>query len=103
MPARLHMMVPHGFDRSAEIPPVLVLHRGDLSETEIGTMEGVGPTRPIRTIIDVISEGTLSPDLIEQAIDQAVKRGLFTPEQFRSANMTRRTSRLVREFAPVAR
>ena len=30
MPARLHMTVPHRFDRSAEIPSVLFLHRAHL-------------------------------------------------------------------------
>jgi predicted transcriptional regulator of viral defense system len=103
MPARLHLTVPHGFDRSAEIPPVLVLHRGALSDEEVGTMEGIRLTRPVRTIIDVISEGTLSPNLIEQAIGQAMERGLFTRDQLHSATMSRRISRLVREFAPVAR
>lgn len=66
-------------------------------------MEGIRLTRPARTIIDVISEGTLSPDLIEQAIAQAVERGLFTPAQLYSAKMGRRVSRLVRGFAPAAR
>lgn len=103
MPASLHMTVPHGFDRSAEIPPVLVLHRDNLPDEEVGMMEGIQLTRPVRTIIDVISERTLSPDLIEQAIDQAMARGLFTKEQLHSATMSRRISRLVREFAPITR
>jgi predicted transcriptional regulator of viral defense system len=102
MPARLHMRVPRGFDRSGEIPPVLVLHRGDLSLEDIGTIEGIRLTRPVRTIIDVISEATLSPDLIRQSIDQAIERGLFTFDQLYSAKMSRRVSRLMREFAPVA-
>jgi predicted transcriptional regulator of viral defense system len=101
MPARLHMTVPHGFDRSAEIPSVLVLHRDALSAEEIGTMEGIRLTRPLRTIVDLISERILSPDLIEQAITQAVDRGFFTLDQLRSTQLTRRVSRLVRQFAPM--
>lgn len=103
MPASLHMTVPHGFDRSAEIPPVLVLHRNDLSEDEIGAIEGIRLTRPLRTIVDLISEGTLSPDLIEQAIKQAVDRGLFTSAQLRSTEAPRRVSRLIRQFVPVGK
>ena len=103
MPGRLHMTVPHGFDRSAEIPSPLVLHRADLLEDEIGSIEGIRVTRPLRTIIDVISEGTLSPDLIEQAIAQSLSRGLFTPEAFQSARMSRRVSRLVRQFVPAGK
>jgi len=103
MPGRLHMTVPHGFDRSAEIPSPLVLHRADLLEDEIGSIEGIRVTRPLRTIIDVISEGTLSPDSIEQAIAQSLSRGLFTPEAFQSARMSRRVSRLVRQFVPAGK
>jgi predicted transcriptional regulator of viral defense system len=102
MPARIHMTVPHGFDRSADIPPVLVLHRDALSNEEIGTIEGIRLTGPLRTIVDVISEAVLSADLIEQAITQAVHRGLFTADQLRSVKVSRRVSRLVREFAPAA-
>lgn len=103
MPGRLHMTVPHGFDRSAEIPSPLVLHRADLLEDEIGSIEGIRVTRPLRTIIDVISEGTLSPDLIEQAIAQSLSRGLFTLEAFQSAPLSRRVSRLVRQFVPASK
>jgi predicted transcriptional regulator of viral defense system len=98
MPASLHMTVPHGFDRSAEIPPVLILHRANLPDNEVGTIEGIRVTRPLRTIIDVISEETLSSDLIEQAIKQAVNRGLFTPDELRSTEAPRRVSRLIRHF-----
>jgi len=103
MPASLHITVPHGFDRSTEISPVIVLHRNDLSEDEIGAIDGIRLTRPLRTIVDLISEGTLSPDLIEQAIKQAVERGLFTPDQLRSTEAPRRVSRLVRQFVPAAK
>jgi hypothetical protein len=34
MPGKLHMTVPHGFDRSAAIPPVLVLHRNNVPQVE---------------------------------------------------------------------
>jgi hypothetical protein len=40
--------------------------------------------RVLRPIVDVISEETLSPDLIELAINQAEQRGLFTAKQLRS-------------------
>jgi hypothetical protein len=77
------------------------LHRDALSAEEIGTMEGIRLTRPLRTIVDLISERILSPDLIEQAITQAVDRGFFTLDQLRSTQLTRRVSRLVRQFAPM--
>lgn len=51
----VHLTLPDGFDRSAEIPPVLGLHRGILIDEEIGAMEGIRLTRQVRTIIDLIS------------------------------------------------
>ncbi len=100
LPARLHMTVPPGFDRMAEIPPVLILHRARLTEEEIGTIEGVRLTRPLRTILDVVSEGTLSPDLIDQAIREAVKRGLISIEDLRRAKTSRRVARRLKRMIP---
>ena len=100
MPARLHMTVPPGFDRMGEIPPVLVLHRARLSEGEIGTIEGVRLTRPLRTILDVVTDRTLSPDLIDQTVREAVKRGLISIEDLRCAKTSRRVARQLRLLIP---
>ena len=76
MPAKLHMTVPNGFRRSAEIPPILVLHYDDLSGDEIEERDGYRITRPIRTIVDV--RGKISDDLLTQAFREAKTRGLIT-------------------------
>jgi len=76
MPASLHMTVPLSFRRSARIPAVLVIHRTTLASADIQVMEGYGVTRPLRTIIDVAAAATISSDLLEQAIRQALQRGL---------------------------
>jgi predicted transcriptional regulator of viral defense system len=75
-PARIHMTVPAGFRRRAEIPGALVLHRGALPESERREMWSVPVTTPLRTLIDVIGDGALSEDLIRQAVRQALDRGL---------------------------
>jgi predicted transcriptional regulator of viral defense system len=98
MPARLHMTVPHGFDRSADIPSVLVLHRAKLSESEIGTIDGIRVTRPVRTILDVVAEGKLAPELIRQAIREGEDRGLFTIDELRAAPVSRRPSAALRRI-----
>jgi predicted transcriptional regulator of viral defense system len=100
MPAKLHITVPHGFDRSAAIPSVLVLHRNNVPQVEIGTKEGIRLTRPLRTVVDVIAEGTLSADLIDQAVKQAVSRGLFAANDLKSTQVSRRVLRRVRQFVP---
>jgi predicted transcriptional regulator of viral defense system len=76
MPAKLHMTVPNGFRRSAEIPPILVLHYDDLSGDEIEERNGYRVTRPIRAIVDV--RGKISDELFTQAFREAKTRGLIT-------------------------
>ena len=98
MPARLHMTVPHGFDRSAEVPPVLVLHRANLPESDIGVIDGIRVARPVRTILDAIADGKLAPEFIRQAIREGVDRGLFTNDELRAARAGRRLSMALRRI-----
>jgi predicted transcriptional regulator of viral defense system len=83
MPASLHMTVPPSFRKSAKIPAVLVIHRATLASGDIQAMEGYSVTRPLRTIIDVATAATISPDLIEQALWQALQRGLVQRDELR--------------------
>jgi predicted transcriptional regulator of viral defense system len=76
MPASLHMTVPPSFRKSAKIPKVLVIHRAILMATDIQEIDGYSVTRPLRTIIDVASLETVSAELLEQAVRQALQRGL---------------------------
>jgi len=77
-PAKIHMTVPGGFRRSAALPRILVLHLGHLRRADIGNMHGVDVTTPIRTLVDVVGAGTLSRDILEQAADEFLQRGLVT-------------------------
>ena len=56
-PAKLHMTVPTSFRRNSEIPGILVLHYADLVESDVQTAQGFRLTRPLRTILDLISAG----------------------------------------------
>jgi predicted transcriptional regulator of viral defense system len=84
MPASLHITVPLSFRRSAGIPAILVIHRATLEPADIEMMEGYSVTRPLRTIIDVAAV-TISADLLEQAIRQALQRGLVQRDDLTSA------------------
>ena len=85
MPAHLHMTVPLAFRRSAKIPSVLVIHRAILTATDIQEMDGYRVTRPLRTIIDVASLETVSAELLEQAVRQALQRGLVKRDDLAKA------------------
>jgi predicted transcriptional regulator of viral defense system len=81
MPSKLHMTVPKHFRRNSRIPEILVLHRADHSDGDIQEMHGVRATSPLRTILDLLQTGHLDRNLIRQAIDEAMRRGLISKKQ----------------------
>lgn len=54
------------------------------TRTEVRSLHGIPVTTPERTIVDALAAGT-QPEQIEQAIRQAIERGLTTPRRLRRA------------------
>src|ERR1700694_2561703 len=81
MPSKLHMTVPKRFRRNSRIPEILVLHRADLAEGDVQEMYGMRVTRPLRTILDLLQAGQVDRNLVRQAIDEAMRRGLVSRKQ----------------------
>jgi predicted transcriptional regulator of viral defense system len=90
MPSRLDLTVPRGFQRMAAIPGVLRLHRARLTERGIEAIDGIRVTTPLQTLIDVIVDDAIAPDLQIQAVDQALRRGLIMRRQFDAAHVSTR-------------
>ncbi len=102
MPAKLHMTVPPGFRRMSAIPDVLRLHRERLSGRDVQTIDGVRVTAPMRTLLDVIAEGAIAQELLVQAVDEALRRGVITRRQLEEARVsTRARQRLNRVLKQV--
>ncbi len=81
LPRRLHIMVPPGFEPGARrFDPSVELLRGDVADDEKCWLGPVPYTSALRTLRDCIDIG-VSPDLIEQAIEEGLDRGLFTEDQ----------------------
>lgn len=85
-PNRLHMTVPKGFRRNSSIPKILNIHVDDILPSDIRQMHGVAVTGPMRTILDVVRDETLSDDLLRQAVSEALSRGLITRHQVREVS-----------------
>jgi predicted transcriptional regulator of viral defense system len=103
MPAKLHMTVPPGFRRMAAIPEVLQLHHSRLADRDVQTIDGVRVTTPLRTLLDVIAEGTIAEELLVQAVDEAFRRGAITRSQMESARVsTRARQRIDRVLKQIA-
>lgn len=96
-PAKLHMTVPTDFRRNTKIPGILVLHYADLPESDVRTAPGFRLTRPLRTILDLISTEEVERTFIHQALRQALDRGLITRRQIRSTPMSGPARKIVEE------
>jgi predicted transcriptional regulator of viral defense system len=77
MPAKLHITVPESFRRNSEIPRVLILHYADLPQSDIGAVNGVRVTKPMRTILDLLEGGEMPPVTLRQVLREALRRGLI--------------------------
>lgn len=77
MPSKLHMTIPVQFRKNKKIPGILILHKGNLKESDIVLMQGFQVTTPLRTIMDLVVEGTLAEDFLVQAVREAFKKGLI--------------------------
>jgi predicted transcriptional regulator of viral defense system len=84
-PAKLHMTVPPGFRRNSGTPAVLVLYKGLLSPAEVVRERGYALTRPMRAILDCAAEEDADRDLLRQALDQGLRRGLITRSELKRA------------------
>lgn len=73
MPAQIHLTVPRGFRKNA--PRGVVLHYSDLEASEIDERDGYRITTPLRTLLDT-ADSSRSPDLLEAATKEALRRGL---------------------------
>ncbi len=87
MPAKVHMSVPKKFRRHSEIPGALILHHNDVPETDTKWMHGFKVSSPLRTIIDLIEQNSVSMEFIEQGLQEALSRGLITRTEIKNKKM----------------
>lgn len=80
LPDRIHLTLPESErGRRRGTPAGLVLHYGDIPEHQRGWYGGVPVTSPKRTLLDCVAD-SLNPEMLEQALEQAVARGMLDVE-----------------------
>ena len=78
LPARVHMTVPTAWrSRRLRVPTDVVLHYADVPQEDRAWFGPVPTTNTRRTLNDC-AEASLSPELLQQAARQALRRGLVT-------------------------
>ena len=80
-PSQLDMSVPPSFRRGVPVPRILRLHYGNVPAAEQETLFQVPVTSALRTILDVLEEGSLPKDTLRQAFQQARAGGKITRKQ----------------------
>jgi predicted transcriptional regulator of viral defense system len=77
MPSKMHMTVPPGFRKRVSIPKHLKVRYSTLAKSDRETCQGYQVTTPLRTLIDVIEEGIVPEEQIEQAIRDGLRIGIL--------------------------
>lgn len=76
LPANIHVTVPAAWrKRRLRVSDGVVLHYADLTKDERQWFGSVPITTPRRTLMDA-AQAHLTPDLLQQAVDDAVRRKL---------------------------
>ena len=101
LPEKTHLTVPASFRKT--VPKGVVLHRDKLDAAEIEEREGFRVTTPLRTILDIAADDSVSIDHLEKAIEQALERGLIRKSRLEAACKTQpKESRLSAALKRVA-
>lgn len=78
LPAHVHLTLPADWrSRRFRLPAGIVLHHSDVPLKNRSWFGAVPTTAPLRTLNDCARSG-VSPDLLSQAAQQALRRGLVT-------------------------
>jgi predicted transcriptional regulator of viral defense system len=83
MPGQVHLTLPAGWrSRRFRVPSGVVLHHADVADDERAWFGPVPATSARRTLADCARE-LVSPELLRQAAQQALRRGLVTHDELR--------------------
>ena len=78
LPAHVHLTLPAAWRRRRfRVPPDVLLHHADVPPEDRAWFGSVPITQPARTLNDC-AKAAFSPDLLRQAAEQALRRGLVT-------------------------
>ncbi|MBW1811544.1 MAG: type IV toxin-antitoxin system AbiEi family antitoxin domain-containing protein [Deltaproteobacteria bacterium] len=78
LPAQIHLTLPRRWkSRRLRVLPGVVLHHTNVAKVDRAWFGSVPVTSPLRTLKDCV-EAHVVPDLIKQAIESGIDRGLFS-------------------------
>lgn len=94
MPSKMHMTVPLRFRKRVSIPKHLKLRYATLAKDDKEIWQGYQVTTPLRTLIDVIEEGIVPEEQIEQAIRDGLRIGILNERDLNKTSQLKKYSYL---------
>lgn len=92
LPSRVHLTLPPGYHPpDGSLGDGVDVHHAPIEDSDITWIGPIPVTKPLRTLRDCI-EDHLSPDLIDQALDDAYQRGLIAEEDLEALQTARAKS-----------
>jgi predicted transcriptional regulator of viral defense system len=99
-PSKLHMTVPPSFRRNSETPAVLELHKARLEAQEVIRERGYALTTVMRAIFDCAESGDADVDMLKQATQEGLRRGLITRAEIKVANTRMNAASMLKQILP---
>jgi len=82
IPTDIHMTVPVSFRKTP--PDGCILHRAELEPSDHREFDAFRVTTPHRTLLDLARDATMPREQFENAVQEAMNRGLLQPSQVRA-------------------
>ena len=76
-PSKVTITVPKQFQKRSRPFKTLRIFKKDLSKKDIKQFKGLPITTPLRTLLDIYEEESLTDNLMEQAVKEALKKGFI--------------------------
>ena len=76
-PSKVTMTIPKKFQKRSRPFKALIIYIKNLRKKDISQFKGLPVTAPLRTILDIYEEGFLPENFMEQAVKEALERGLI--------------------------
>ena len=74
LPTRTHLIVPRSFRKKP--PPGCVLHKSQLAADEVEECAGFRVSTPLRTLLDVAEQETVTQEQLNQVVNRALAEGI---------------------------
>ncbi|HMI84315.1 MAG TPA: type IV toxin-antitoxin system AbiEi family antitoxin domain-containing protein [Polyangiaceae bacterium] len=77
LPAKRHMTLPTSWSkRRLRVPKGVVVHYDDVPKSDVTWFGPVRVTTPLRAVVDAV-RAHVAEDIVRQAVEQGIRRGLF--------------------------